>query len=71
MNGWLSAERKNEAWLIMKKFYFNKEYIQQILTYLTINTFNDIPPYIVADFRNELESDHSPGLAAVFIRDFA
>ena len=69
MNGWLSAERKNEAWLIMKKFYFNKEYIQQILTYLTINTFNDIPPYIVADFRNELDSDHSPGLAPVFFKD--
>ena len=53
----------------MKFFYWNKEFIQQIIFYSTENNLIDIPPYIVADFTNELDSDHSPGLAPVFFKD--
>ena len=54
MNGWLSAERKKEAWLIMKKKFWSREFIRQIVVYLTENEFIDIPPYIVADLEMNL-----------------
>ena len=54
INGWLSVERKNEALVIMKRFYWNKEFIRQIVVYLTENEFIDIPPYIVADLEMNL-----------------
>ena len=71
INGWLSVERKNEALVIMKRFYWNKEFIRQIVVYLTDNDFIDIPPYILKDSRNQLDSDYLPGLAPVFNKDFA
>ena len=38
----------------MKFFYWNKEFIQQIIFYSTENNLIDIPPYIVADLEMNL-----------------